>query len=140
MAASGSTPTFIDRIQDRNGATVMRATSAPATAAAMRHWAGQPPPQHRRRRASRSPIRATPIQMVTMLEGVVERGTAPTAAGLGQPLAGKTGTTNDCKDAWFVGFSPDLVVGVWVGFDQPRSLGDKETGGAVAACRSGATS
>ena len=52
---------------------------------------------------------------------------------VGKPLAGKTGTTNDSKDAWFVGFSPDLVVGVYIGFDKPRNLGDKETGGGVAA-------
>jgi penicillin-binding protein 1A len=53
-------------------------------------------------------------------------------AKLGVPLAGKTGTTNDSRDVWFVGFSPDLVVGVYVGFDQPRSLGERETGGSTA--------
>ena len=62
-------------------------------------------------------------QMVMMLKGVVERGTAAAASQLGRTLAGKTGTTNDAKDTWFMGFSPDLVVGVWMGYDQPESLG-----------------
>jgi penicillin-binding protein 1A len=70
--------------------------------------------------------------MVNMLQGVIERGTAVAARVLGRPLAGKTGTTNESKDAWFVGFSPDLVVGVFVGFDQPASLGPRETGASVA--------
>ena len=71
-------------------------------------------------------------QMVSMLEGVVERGTARAARAIGKPLAGKTGTTNESKDTWFVGFSPDLVIGVFVGYDQPRGLGEKETGATVA--------
>jgi penicillin-binding protein 1A len=71
--------------------------------------------------------------MVHIMEGVVQRGTAVAVKVVGKPLAGKTGTTNDSKDAWFVGFSPDLAVGVYVGYDQPRSLGGKETGGAIAA-------
>lgn len=74
----------------------------------------------------------TVYQVVSMLEGVVQRGTAVRLRELGKPLAGKTGTTNDSMDAWFVGFSPDLVVGVFVGYDQPRSLGDRETGSSVA--------
>jgi penicillin-binding protein 1A len=75
----------------------------------------------------------TAYQMVSILEGVVQRGTGTAVRAVGKPLAGKTGTTNDSKDAWFVGFSPDLAVGVYVGYDQPRSLGGKETGGAIAA-------
>ena len=71
-------------------------------------------------------------QITSMLEGVVLRGTGKKIATLKIPLAGKTGTTNDNKDAWFIGFSPDLVVGVFVGFDQPKSLGYKQTGSAVA--------
>jgi len=67
-----------------------------------------------------------------MLEGVVQRGTAVRIKTLNRPLAGKTGTTNDSKDTWFIGFSPDLVVGVFAGFDEPRSLGRKETGASVA--------
>jgi penicillin-binding protein 1A len=67
-----------------------------------------------------------------MLEGVVQRGTARSLASLGHPLAGKTGTTNDAKDLWFMGFSPDLVVGVFVGYDDPKSLGKREQGATVA--------
>jgi membrane peptidoglycan carboxypeptidase len=68
-----------------------------------------------------------------MLEGVIQRGTAARLKSLGRPLAGKTGTTNESKDTWFIGFSPDLVVGVFVGFDEPKSLGKRETGSSVAA-------
>ncbi len=75
---------------------------------------------------------AIAYQMVSMLQGVVERGTAIRAKQLGLPLGGKTGTTNDSRDTWFVGFSPDLVVGLYVGYDQPKSLGEKETGSSVA--------
>jgi penicillin-binding protein 1A len=68
-----------------------------------------------------------------MMQDVVQHGTGIEVAAVGKPLAGKTGTTNDWNDAWFVGFSPKLVAGVFVGFDQPRTLGDGETGGNVAA-------
>lgn len=74
----------------------------------------------------------TAYQMVSMLQGVVERGTAWRVKSLKKSLAGKTGTTNDSLDAWFVGFSADLVVGVWIGYDVPRSLGLKETGSTAA--------
>jgi penicillin-binding protein 1A len=76
---------------------------------------------------------ATAYQMVSMLQGVVERGTRRIVKEVGRPLAGKTGTTNDSNDAWFLGFSPDLAVGVYLGFDQPKSLGDREQGATVAA-------
>jgi penicillin-binding protein 1A len=72
-------------------------------------------------------------QVVSMLQGVVQRGTGRSIASLNRPLAGKTGTTNDSSDVWFVGFAPDLVCGVFVGFDQPRTLGDRETGASGAA-------
>ena len=71
-------------------------------------------------------------QITSMLEGVITRGTGRKISTLNIPLAGKTGTTNDNKDAWFVGFSPDLAVGVFVGYDQPETLGFKQTGSAVA--------
>ena len=76
---------------------------------------------------------ASAYQIVSMLQGVVERGTGVRIKAVGKPLAGKTGTTNDSLDTWFVGFSPDLAVGVFVGFDEPRTLGPKETGSSVAA-------
>ena len=72
------------------------------------------------------------FQMVWILKGVVESGTAQKASSLGIPLAGKTGTTNDYTDAWFIGFSPKLVCGVWVGYDQKRTLGHDETGARAA--------
>ena len=68
-----------------------------------------------------------------MLEGAVKRGTGRRISSLAWPLAGKTGTTNESKDTWFIGFSPDLVVGVFVGFDDPLPLGRRETGSSVAA-------
>src|SRR5215470_10142922 len=75
----------------------------------------------------------TAYQMVSILEGVVQRGTGTAVKAVGKPLAGKTGTTNEGRDVWFMGFSPDLVAGVYLGFDQPRSLGDKATGGKYSA-------
>ena len=68
-----------------------------------------------------------------MLEGVIERGTGRRIREIGKPLAGKTGTTNGSLDTWFLGFSPDLAVGVFAGFDTPRSLGKREQGASVAA-------
>jgi penicillin-binding protein 1A len=68
-----------------------------------------------------------------MMEGVVQRGTAIALKEVGKPIAGKTGTTNDEKDAWFIGFSPDIVVGIYIGYDKPRNLGAKATGGVLAA-------
>lgn len=72
------------------------------------------------------------FQVITMMKGVVLRGTgAPAVAGIAQPVAGKTGTTNDFNDAWFIGFTPGVVTGCWIGFDTPASLGKDETGGNV---------
>ncbi len=75
----------------------------------------------------------TAYLMVNLLKGVVERGTATRVKALGKPAAGKTGTTNDETDTWFIGFVPDLLAGVWVGFDEISSIGKKETGGRTAA-------
>jgi len=72
-------------------------------------------------------------ELVAMMQGVVQRGTGTAVAAVGKPIAGKTGTTSDWYDAWFVGFSPDLAAGVYVGFDDPRTLGTGEVGGHVAA-------
>lgn len=71
--------------------------------------------------------------MTTLMEGVIERGTGRVAKEFGRPSAGKTGTTNDCTDAWFIGYTPQLVTSVWVGYDDMRSLGKRQTGGRVAA-------
>jgi penicillin-binding protein 1A len=78
----------------------------------------------------------TAYQITSMMEGVVQRGTAAGAGfqkEVGKPIAGKTGTTNDEKDAWFIGFSPEMVVGVYIGYDKPRHLGRGGTGGQLAA-------
>ena len=71
-------------------------------------------------------------QITSMMEGVIQRGTAKKLKDLNTPIAGKTGTTNDNKDAWFIGYTPDLVIGVYVGYDKPRTLGYKQTGSSVA--------
>ena len=71
-------------------------------------------------------------QITSMMEGVIKRGTAKRLKDLNVPIAGKTGTTNKNKDAWFIGYTPDLVIGVYVGYDQPKSLGYKQTGSSVA--------
>ncbi len=71
-------------------------------------------------------------QITSMMEGVIKRGTAKNLKELEVPIAGKTGTTNNNKDAWFIGYTPDLVIGIYVGYDQPQSLGFKQTGSSVA--------
>ena len=75
---------------------------------------------------------ATAYQITSMLQGVVDRGTASRAKSIGKIVGGKTGTTNNSFDSWFVGFSPDLVMAVYIGFDTPKSLGEEETGASVA--------
>ena len=75
---------------------------------------------------------ATSYQMVSILEGVIDRGTGKRMRDLKIPIGGKTGTTNNNMDAWFVGFTPDLVIGVYVGFDEPKTLGKSETGAKAA--------
>jgi len=125
-------PTFIDRVQDRNGVTIYRADERPCEGCSNVAWAGQAPPDLPDTRAQIADPRSC-YQVVSMLEGVVRRGTGRIVASVGKPLAGKTGTTNESNDTWFVGFSPDLVAGVYVGFDQPKSLGKHEVGATVAA-------
>jgi penicillin-binding protein 1A len=125
-------PTLIDRIQDRRGATIYRHDERPCDGCTPISWQGQPPPElPDTREQALDP--ATAYQIVSILQGVVERGTGVRIAAVGKPLAGKTGTSNDSKDTWFIGFSPDLAVGVFVGFDEPRSLGAHETGSSAAA-------
>lgn len=126
------TPTFIDRIQDRYGETIFRHDQRDCqSCGSLVRWKTQETPFLADNREQIADPRHA-YQMVSMLEGVVQRGTGVRIKSLNRPLAGKTGTTNESKDAWFVGFSPDLVVGVFVGFDDPRSLGKKETGSSVA--------
>lgn len=124
------TPTLLDRVQDRHGKTLYKHDTRDCGTCAAETWDGEGPPElPDDRKQLVDPIIA--YQIVHMLEGVVERGTARRAARVGKPLAGKTGTTNDYHDALFYGFSPDLVVGIWVGFDTPKTLGEGEAGGSV---------
>lgn len=125
------TPYLIERIQDRNGATIYRHDGRECNGCSVDKWEDQPVPELQDvREQVLDPLSA--YQMVSILEGVVQYGTGGKLRSLGKHLAGKTGTTNKNQDAWFVGFSPDLVVGVYVGFDNPRSLGRYETGAAAA--------
>jgi penicillin-binding protein 1A len=123
-------PYIVERIQDRRGQTIFRRDTRACECTGIAYDGGLPPELSDEREQVADPRLA--YQMVSMLQGVVERGTASAAKDLGRPLAGKTGTTNDSRDAWFVGFSPDLVVGVYVGYDQPKTLGDSATGSSVA--------
>lgn len=125
-------PSLIDRIQDRYGQNIYRHDERQCIGCSAPKWEAQGEPRLvDRREQVLDPL--TAYQMVSMLEGVVQRGTAQVIKAVGKPLAGKTGTTNDAKDVWFVGFSPDLAVGVYLGFDRPRSLGDSATAGQYAA-------
>lgn len=126
------TPTLVDRLQDRHGKTVYRHDMRPCEGCDAAEWRNQEEPLLPDDRPTvLSP--QTSYQVVSLMEGVVLRGTGTVVAQVGKPLAGKTGTTNDAKDMWFVGFSPDLLCGVYIGFDNPTSLGDKEQAAHVAA-------
>jgi penicillin-binding protein 1A len=126
------TPTLIDRIQDRNGRTVFRHDQRQCVKCRAEFWTRQPPPEQPDTRDQMTNP-GSAYQTVAMLEGVVKRGTGRRIAAVGKPLAGKTGTTNQERDTWFMGFSPDLAVGVFAGFDTPIPLGRRETGSSVAA-------
>ena len=128
-------PTLIDRIQDRYGHTVYKHDERECIGCAGKKWDNQPEPSLvDRRQQILDPM--TAYQITSMMEGVVQRGTAAGAGfqkEVGKPVAGKTGTTNDEKDAWFIGFTPDIVVGVYMGYDKPRHLGRGATGGHLSA-------
>jgi penicillin-binding protein 1A len=128
-------PTLIDRIQDRYGHTVYRHDERECIGCDSKKWENQPEPSLiDRREQVLDPM--TAYQITSIMEGVVQRGTAAGAGfqrEVGKPVAGKTGTTNDYKDAWFIGFTPDIVVGVYIGYDKPRTLGRGETGGQLVA-------
>jgi len=126
------TPTLIDRVQDRNGTTIYRHDQRTCSGCIGVQWRGQDMPLLPDDREQVADP-ASAYQVVSMLQGVVQRGTGRRVSAVGKPLAGKTGTTNDSQDTWFIGFSPDLAVGVFAGFDEPGTLGPKETGSSVAA-------
>jgi penicillin-binding protein 1A len=135
MFANGGrriTPTLIDRIQDRYGKTVYKHDQRECSACDAAKWQNQPEPSLvDRREQVLDPM--TAYQITSMMEGVVQRGTGTAVREVGKPIAGKTGTTNDEKDAWFMSFTPDLAVGIYMGYDKPRHLGRGATGGHLAA-------
>lgn len=124
-------PYFIERIQDRNGKTVFKHTNTECVNCAAQSWDNQDIPILHDTREQIVDEQSA-YQMTYILEGVAIRGTGARLASLHKHLAGKTGTTNDNKDGWFIGFTPDLVVGVYLGFDEPRTLGKYDTGANTA--------
>ncbi|MFD2182076.1 penicillin-binding protein 1A [Rhodoplanes azumiensis] len=135
MVANGGrriTPTLIDRIQDRTGKTVYKHDQRECRGCDADAWQNQPEPGLiDRREQVLDPM--TAYQITSIMEGVVLRGTGNAVAAVGKPVAGKTGTTNDEKDVWFVGFTPELAVGVYLGYDKPRHIGRGASGGHMAA-------
>jgi len=124
-------PSLIDRIQDRYGRTVYKHDNRQCLGCNAETWQDQQEPELIDERDQvLDPM--TAYQITSMMEGVVKRGTASTLADLGYPIAGKTGTTNEEKDAWFIGYTPNLVVGVFLGFDQPKPMGKGATGSGLA--------
>jgi len=125
-------PTVVDRVQDRFGRTLFEqdprlcqgCTGATANAAT-------PPTLFDRRAQIMDPV--TAYQLVSMMQGVVRRGTAARTVGahVPFPVAGKTGTTNDARDAWFIGFTPNMVAGCYIGYDNPTPMGRHAYGGAL---------
>ncbi|MBS7545978.1 penicillin-binding protein 1A [Ancylobacter oerskovii] len=125
-------PTLIDRVQDRYGKTIYKHDERECRGCDATQWQDQPEPTLvDRREQVLDPM--TAYQMVSMMEGVVQRGTGTALKVLGKPVAGKSGTTNEEKDAWFVGFTPDMVVAVYLGFDTPKPMGKGSTGGLISA-------
>ena len=124
-------PTLIDRIQDRHGKTLFRHDPRYCQGCDARRFAARRTPiLFDRRSQIMDPV--TAFQLVSMLQGVVTRGTASrTVGGLGFPVAGKTGTTNDSKDAWFIGFTQNMVAGCFIGFDTPTPMGRGAYGGTL---------
>ena len=130
MAAGGHEvlPSLIDMVQDRDGHMIWRPQGLNQQSGAD---PALPPSIVDQRKQVTDPD--STYQVVRMMQDVITRGTGKEAgAGIDRPLAGKTGTSQDFNDAWFAGFSPDLLTVVWIGFDNPQSLGEKETGGLVA--------
>ena len=119
------TPSLIDRVQDRYGNTIYRHDKRACRGCTNTDATAIP------RLSDDRPIITDPAsayQMVSMLEGVIQRGTGRKIKSKDLVIAGKTGTTNDNTNAWFIGFAPDLVAGVYIGYDTPRPLGKSETG------------
>jgi penicillin-binding protein 1A len=120
-------PSLIDRIQDRNGRTIWRHDARDCEGCNDAAWHDQEEPLLADTRPQVLDPR-TAYQIVSILEGVVQRGTGRSVLAVGKPVAGKTGTSSDSLSVWFIGFSPDLAAGVYVGFDDPRTLGKDSIG------------
>lgn len=127
-------PAMIERIQDRNGKNIFKRDERECKDCVIESINAEnsvvPPSLADSRKQIADSISV--YQITSILEGVIQRGTAARAKSLGYTLAGKTGTTNDSNDAWFIGFSPSLAVGVFVGFDNPTTLGKHETGASAS--------
>jgi penicillin-binding protein 1A len=123
-------PHLIEMVQDREGKTIFKADHRYCDGCKAGFSGAESPRVPMAGEQMMDPI--TAYQITSMLEGVVQRGTAAQASSLGYPLGGKTGTTNDYRSAWFMGVSPHMVIGIYVGFDDNRSLGNKETGAVDA--------
>ncbi|TMJ40031.1 MAG: penicillin-binding protein 1A [Alphaproteobacteria bacterium] len=124
--------TVIDRVQDRYGKTIYRHDKRECGQCGNQVWQNQAEPElFDIRPEVMNPY--TAYQITSMMEGVVERGTGKKLLLVGKPVAGKTGTSNDERDAWFIGFTPDLTVGVYIGYDNPKPMGKGRTGGELAA-------
>ena len=123
-------PTLVDRVQDRYGRTVYRHDQRVCIDCRV---ASLPPGLAPRIQSNRERVMdpITAYQLTSMMRGVVERGTAARTVQLPVPAAGKTGTTNEAKDVWFVGFTSNIVAGCYIGFDQPRGLGKGSSGGGM---------
>jgi penicillin-binding protein 1A len=135
MIANGGkkiSPSFIDRIQDNRGQTIWKHDRRPCNSCKDVSFAADTsvPAVPDTREQINDP--RTIYQITSLLQGVATRGTAAALGSLGRTLAGKTGTTNESKDVWFVGFSPNLVAGVFIGYDDPQPLGERETGGGLS--------
>ena len=125
-------PSLIDYVQDRHGKTIWRADTRPCEGCNAPDWNGAAMPRPRPRSAQVLDA-MTAYQMVHIMEGVVQRGTATVLRDLGRPLFGKTGTNTGPTNVWFVGGSPDLVGGVYMGYDKPQPMGGYAQGGTLAA-------
>ena len=127
-------PTTIDYVQDRNGKVIFRSDNRCALMGNCNgaDWDGKPMPRPpRRTKQLLDPMAA--FQMVHIMTGVIERGTATVLRDLDRPLFGKTGTTSGPTNVWFVGGTPDIVAGIYMGYDQPRPMGHAAQGGRIAA-------
>jgi len=124
--------TLVDRVQDRWGKTIYRHDERQCLGCDAAKWDNQNEPKLiDKREQVLDPL--TAYQITSIMEGVIQRGTGVSIKAVGKHLAGKTGTTNEAKDLWFIGYSPDLCVGVYIGYDRPRSMGDHAQAALYAA-------